>query len=74
MTAYVVRNVKQYINGEFLEAISNNRFSNISPFTNTEINQVAEGEKEDIDLAVGAARQAFDHEPWRALSVKERLG
>ena len=74
MTAYVVRNVKQYINGEFLEAISNKQFSNISPFTNTEINQVAEGEKEDIDLAVGAARQAFDHGPWRALSVKERLG
>lgn len=28
------------------------------------IAQIAEGDKEDVDLAVNAARHAFDHGPW----------
>ncbi|GAB2216571.1 hypothetical protein Droror1_Dr00024346, partial [Drosera rotundifolia] len=28
------------------------------------IARVSEGDKEDIDLAVKAAREAFDHGPW----------
>lgn len=31
------------------------------------IARVAEGEREDVDLAVKAARQAFDHGPWPRL-------
>lgn len=30
--------------------------------------KVAEGDKEDVDLAVKAARQAFDHGPWPRMS------
>jgi len=28
------------------------------------IAEIAEGDKEDVDLAVNAARYAFDHGPW----------
>ena len=28
---------------------------------------MAEGDKEDVDLAVKAAREAFDHGPWPRL-------
>ncbi|MDQ7862619.1 aldehyde dehydrogenase family protein [Peribacillus frigoritolerans] len=28
--------------------------------------------KEDIDQAVAAARQAFDHGPWREVTRKDR--
>lgn len=28
------------------------------------IAKIAEGDKEDVDLAVKAARAAFDHGPW----------
>jgi coniferyl-aldehyde dehydrogenase len=31
------------------------------------IGRIAEGDKEDIDLAVTAARDAFDHGPWPRL-------
>lgn len=31
------------------------------------IAKVAEGDKEDVDLAVKAAREAFDHGPWPRL-------
>lgn len=30
--------------------------------------KVAEGDKEDVDLAVKAAREAFDHGPWPRMS------
>ena len=73
MDASAVPNIKHYINGEFLEADSKEMFSNISPFTNKEINQVAKGSEADIDIAVAAARDAFKHGPWRVMTVKERL-
>ena len=34
---------------------------------------MAEGDKEDIDLAVNAARQAFDHGPWPRMSGYVRV-
>lgn len=32
------------------------------------IARIAEGDKEDVDLAVKAARHAFDYGPWPRLS------
>lgn len=34
---------------------------------------IAEGDKNDVDLAVKAARAAFDHGPWPRLSGYVRL-
>ncbi|MDQ0338795.1 5-carboxymethyl-2-hydroxymuconic-semialdehyde dehydrogenase [Caldalkalibacillus uzonensis] len=65
--------VQHYINGQFVESASGKRFENVNPFTNKVINTVAEGDKEEIDRAVKAAREAFDHGPWRTMSVNERL-
>lgn len=39
-------------------------FETIDPRTGEVITRVAEGDKEDVDLAVKAARAAFDHGPW----------
>lgn len=36
------------------------------------IAEIAEGGKEDVDLAVKAAREAFDHGPWPRLPGSER--
>ncbi|TCZ77752.1 5-carboxymethyl-2-hydroxymuconate semialdehyde dehydrogenase [Paenibacillus albiflavus] len=65
--------VLHYINGQFVESVSGRVFQNINPFSNEPINEVAEGFAEDIDLAVQAARNAFDHGPWRTMSVNERM-
>jgi len=39
----------------------------IDPRTGEVIARVAEGDKEDVDLAVKAARHAFDSGPWPRL-------
>ncbi|MBA4603681.1 5-carboxymethyl-2-hydroxymuconate semialdehyde dehydrogenase [Thermoactinomyces mirandus] len=66
-------NVLHYINGQFVEGVAGKSFANVNPATNEVINKVAEGFEEDVALAVAAAREAFDHGPWRTMSVKERL-
>lgn len=42
-------------------------FETVDPRTGEVIARVAEGRKEDVDLAVKAARDAFDHGPWPRL-------
>lgn len=48
-------------------------FEAIDPRTGGAITRVSEGDKEDIDLAVKAARQAFDHGPWPRMSGSVRF-
>lgn len=40
------------------------RFETIDPRNGEVIAKIAEGEKADVDLAVEAARRAFDKGPW----------
>ncbi|KVH93912.1 Aldehyde dehydrogenase, conserved site-containing protein, partial [Cynara cardunculus var. scolymus] len=47
-------------------------FETIDPRTEEVIANVAEGDKEDVDLAVKSARFAFDHGPWPRFSGSER--
>jgi 5-carboxymethyl-2-hydroxymuconic-semialdehyde dehydrogenase len=65
--------VLHYINGKFVEGAAGKNFENLNPFNNQVINEVAQGFKEDIDLAVQAAKEAFDHGPWRTMPVDERM-
>ncbi|MFC4617466.1 5-carboxymethyl-2-hydroxymuconate semialdehyde dehydrogenase [Camelliibacillus cellulosilyticus] len=68
-----IKDVKLYINGEFVEAASGETFENHNPFTNEVMNHVAAGGREDIDRAASAAAEAFRHGPWRAMKTEERL-
>ncbi|MCL7046473.1 hypothetical protein MKW94_007123, partial [Papaver nudicaule] len=47
-------------------------FETIDPRSGEVITRVAEGDKEDVDLAVKAAREAFDHGKWPRMSGYER--
>ncbi|KAH7848357.1 hypothetical protein Vadar_001841 [Vaccinium darrowii] len=67
-----IKFTKLFINGEFVDSISGKTFETIDPRTGEVIARVAEGDNEDIDLAVKAARHAFDHGPWPRLSGSER--
>ncbi|KAG6658490.1 aldehyde dehydrogenase family 2 member C4-like [Carya illinoinensis] len=67
-----IKFTKLFINGEFVDSVSGKTFETIDPRTGEVIARIAEGDKEDIDLAVKAARQAFDHGPWPRLSGAER--
>ncbi|KAM4125234.1 hypothetical protein ACB094_01G293500 [Castanea mollissima] len=63
-----IKFTKLFINGKFVDSISGKTFETIDPRTEEAITRVAEGDEEDIDLAVKAAREAFDNGPWPRLS------
>lgn len=48
--------------------ISGNTFETIDPRNGEIIARISEGDKEDINLAVKAAREAFDNGPWPRLA------
>lgn len=73
MKQYKVDKVLHFINGTFVEGVAGKTFENINPFNNEAVNEIAEGFREDIELAVAAARKAFDEGPWRTMSVEERM-
>ena len=64
---------KLLIDGQWVEAASGRTFETINPATEEKLAEVAYGEKEDIDRAVRAARQAFAYDsPWRRMSPSAR--
>jgi phenylacetaldehyde dehydrogenase len=63
---------KMLINGQWVNSISGKTFPTYNPATGEVLAHVAEGDKEDIEQAVRAARKAFDQGPWRKLTASER--
>src|SRR4051812_6205948 len=61
-----------FIGGKWVQSISGKTFPTLSPATGEPICQVAEGDKADIDLAVRAARKAFEDGPWPKMNASER--
>ena len=62
---------KLLIGGAWVEAQSGKTFSSINPSTGETLDPVAEGDAADIDLAVRAARRAFEG-PWGRSKPAER--
>lgn len=73
--AFLKKPKKLLIGGEWRDALSGKTFGVIDPATGEEFIRVAEGDKEDIDLAVAAARKAFQNPEWRNMrpAMRERL-
>ncbi|HWY67649.1 MAG TPA: aldehyde dehydrogenase family protein [Terriglobales bacterium] len=63
---------KLLIDGRWVAASSGKTFDSIDPATGEVLARVAEGDKADIDLAVKAARRAFESGPWAKMSASER--
>lgn len=73
ITPQVSINYTQHlINGKFVDAASGKTFPTLDPRTGEVIAHVAEGDAEDINRAVSAAREAFDNGPWPKMSAYER--
>jgi phenylacetaldehyde dehydrogenase len=60
------------IDGAWIPAASGQTFSTRNPATGDVLCEIAAGDREDIDLAVAAARRAFESGPWRRLTPSER--
>jgi phenylacetaldehyde dehydrogenase len=72
VTTFVGKKQKMLINGKWVDAASGKTFPTYNPATGEVLSNVAEGDREDIDRAVKAARAAFATGPWSKLSPSER--
>ncbi|XP_074349602.1 benzaldehyde dehydrogenase, mitochondrial-like isoform X4 [Apium graveolens] len=63
---------KLLINGQFVDSASGKTFPTLDPRTGEVIADIAEGDAEDINRAVSAARKAFDEGPWPRMAPYER--
>lgn len=68
-----IRQTQLFINNEFVDAVSGDRLEVFHPATGEVICDVAEGDKADVDIAVAAARKAFEvGSPWRTMDASMR--
>jgi len=68
------RTYSQFIGGRFVESFGGGVIERRSPSDGRLVAQYGAGAPEDIDLAVEAARSAFEEGPWPRLSGLERAG
>ena len=80
MTVTLDRNVEAFIgaprqlfiNGQWADAASGKTFETPNPATGETLAHIAEGDAEDVDRAVRAARRAFEDGPWSRMTPSER--
>ena len=61
-----------FIDGKTVAAQSGKLFDTVNPATGERLAQVAEGGSADVDLAVAAARRAFESGPWSRFKPFDR--
>ncbi len=67
-----IRQTGILIGDEFRPSVSGKTFSTVNPATEDVICEVAEGDAADVDLAVRAARMAFESGPWSRMDARDR--
>lgn len=60
------------IDGKWVDSQSGKTFDVFDPADGQKITSVPEAGQADVDLAVAAAREAFDHGPWTRMTPTER--
>merc|ERR1719240_2556694 len=64
---------KLFINGEFVNSKSGKTFPTVDPATEEIIANVQEASAKDVDIAVAAAKAAFEPgSEWRSLNASDR--
>ncbi|MEV6981006.1 aldehyde dehydrogenase [Sphaerisporangium sp. NPDC051017] len=61
-----------FIGGDWVAPAGTATIDVISPHTEEVVGRVPDGTPADMDRAVSAARQAFDHGPWPRMTMPER--
>ncbi|WP_432167056.1 aldehyde dehydrogenase [Streptomyces sp. bgisy031] len=72
MADIVVRD-KLFIGGRWVEPSGSDTIEVISPVTEQVVGRVPHATPADVDKAVAAAREAFDHGPWPRMTLAERI-
>jgi phenylacetaldehyde dehydrogenase len=71
-TGFLGRTPLMLIDGKMVSAVSGKTFAVYNPATGGVIANAPEGDKADVDLAVAAARRAFDERRWGKISPSGR--
>ncbi len=61
-----------FIGGRWVKPLSNRQIDVISPNTEEVIARTPDANEQDMERAVSAARQAFDHGPWPRMTPTQR--
>ncbi|WP_102192496.1 5-carboxymethyl-2-hydroxymuconate semialdehyde dehydrogenase [Microbacterium aurantiacum] len=64
--------IQHYIDGSFVDSVDGDTFDVLDPVTNKTYTTAAAGKKADIELAVAAAKRAFEEGPWPRMLPRER--
>src|SRR5215471_5670133 len=70
--AFIASPRQLFIDGRWSDAASGRTFETPDPATGATLARIAEGDAEDIDRAVRAARRAFEEGPWSRMTPSER--
>lgn len=70
MPASAVQKIQNYINGQFVDAVSGKTLTNFEPATGATTTTIPASGAQDVDLAVIAAQKAFP--AWSRLTINER--
>jgi 5-carboxymethyl-2-hydroxymuconic-semialdehyde dehydrogenase len=76
MTHYIPEDlpssIKHFIGGSFVDSVGGETFDVLDPVSNTTYATAAAGQQADINLAVAAAKEAFDSGPWPRMLPRAR--
>lgn len=64
--------IKHFIGGSFVDSVGGETFDVLDPVSNQTYATAAAGQQADVDLAVAAAKDAFEKGPWAAMKPRQR--
>ncbi|MFJ4770228.1 aldehyde dehydrogenase [Streptomyces uncialis] len=69
----IVEHQRLFIGGRWVEPAGADTIDIVSPVTEQIVGRVPHAVPADVDRAVAAAREAFDHGPWPRMTLAERV-
>ena len=72
VSAFLGGRRKMLIGGDWVDAASGKTFVTLDPATEEPLAAVPDGDAEDVDRAVRAARRAFESGPWPTMTASQR--
>jgi phenylacetaldehyde dehydrogenase len=72
VSSFIAKPRRMLVGGRWVEAASGKTFETLNPATGEVLARVAEGNAEDVNRAVVAARRAFEDPAWRRMTPSER--
>ena len=66
------QSLRMFVDGEWVESVARETLRSIDPANREPLAEVPRGREQDVDLAVGAARRAFESPEWSEILPAER--